>query len=1207
LGSLLAGYTKTLTLTVRLTDTVPATFEEITNEVKVADDGTNGFTGTVSDTDVDDVEAAPKLEISKTDDDDGVEPGDTITYTIAISNTGNQDATGVVVTDTLPLSTTYEGGTAGWAQVGLTRAYTSGVGALGAGETETLTLTLRLTDTLLAGVEAITNAVSAVTDGTNGFTGTVRVTDVDDVAAAPQLAISKTDPVTTVVPGDTITYTIAISNTGNQDATGVVVTDTLPLSTTYEGGTAGWVQVGSTRAYTSAVGALGAGATETLILTARLTDTVLAGVEAITNAVSVVTDGKNGFTGTVSTTEVDAVVAAADLTIGKTDGVTSVLPGQTLTYTLTITNTGNQGATGVVVTDTLPAAAHTDFITASDGGIESGGIVTWPIFNLAGGDRATRTVTLEVKNPAQWPAGVEAITNTVFVLTDGTNGFTGTLGATDVDAIDVAPDLLISKNDYEQTATPGQDLVYELAYLNKGTQVAAGMVITERLPSHTTFDPAGSTVGWQSAGATGVYTLSLGTVPVGVGGAVNFAVTVSDTLPAGVDAITNTVEIGDDGTGGADETPGDNSDQDVDVLVAAPDLVITKDDGLDLVTPGQLVMYTLTISNVGEQGATGVTVSDTLPEDTTLVGASHSGGLSGGVYIWSSFDLGAGQVVTRSLTVELSDTIPADVEAITNTASVADDGANGDDVTPEDNTTDDVDEVEAVPKLALVKTDNRLHVKPGDVLTYTITVKNVGDQNADGLVITDTLPEHTTFIAASPGYVKPDGVVVWSGVALPVGAQAERQVTVRVDESVGPGVTTITNTAEVAGPEGVFDSDTDVDSLVQVPDLVLIKDDGEDSVVAKQIVTYTLTITNAGTGIATDIVVTDTLPEETAFVAASDGGGETSLDSGVVTWPTFALAPGDAVSRTVTVQVAAAVPAGLETITNTASVADDGTHGPDLDPTDNSAEDVDILDAEPLLSIAKSDGRNAVQPGDILTYTLVITNVGTQGAAGVVVTDTLPEHTEFLASSGGVSPVGGEVTWPTFALDAGQVVTQMVSVQLDETLPSSVSAITNTAVAVGDGGLSASAYDVDTVVAAPDLQVVKTDGRAWARPGEVLTYTLLVANLGTQGATGVVVSDTLPANTAFLAASNGGDETSPSSGVVTWPDFPLGVGAVVTRTVTIEVAETWPVGATGVLTNTASLADDGTNGDDPELGNNSDIDITSVWLYQLYMPLISKQ
>jgi uncharacterized repeat protein (TIGR01451 family) len=225
----------------------------------------------------------------------------------------------------------------------------------------------------------------------------------------------------------------------------------------------------------------------------------------------------------------------------------------------------------------------------------------------------------------------------------------------------------------------------------------------------------------------------------------------------------------------------------------------------------------------------------------------------------------------------------------------------------------------------------------------------------------------------------------------------------------------------------------------------------------------------------------------------------------------------------------------------------------------------------------------------------------------VVVTDTLPENTGFLAASGGVSPVGGEVTWPTFALDAGQVVTQMVSVQLDETLPSSVSAITNTAVAVGDGGLSASAHDVDTVVAAPDLQVVKTDGRAWARPGEVLTYTLLVANLGTQGATGVVVSDTLPANTAFLAASNGGDETSPSSGFVTWPDFPLGVGAVVTRTVTVEVAETWPVGATGVLTNTAYVSDDGVNGDDPQLGNNSDTDVTHVGLYQLYMPLISKQ
>jgi uncharacterized repeat protein (TIGR01451 family) len=237
----------------------------------------------------------------------------------------------------------------------------------------------------------------------------------------------------------------------------------------------------------------------------------------------------------------------------------------------------------------------------------------------------------------------------------------------------------------------------------------------------------------------------------------------------------------------------------------------------------------------------------------------------------------------------------------------------------------------------------------------------------------------------------------------------------------------------------------------------------------------------------------------------------------------------------------------------------------------------------------------------------VITNVGTQGATGVVVTDTLPEHAEFVAGSGGVSPVGGEVAWPMFALDVGQVVTQTVSVQLDETLPSSVSAITNTAVAVGDGGLSARAEDVDTVVAAPDLRVSKTDGRAWARPGEVLTYTLTVANLGTQGATGVVVSDTLPANTVLLAASNGGDETSPSSGVVTWPDFPLGVGAVVTRTVTVEVDDTWPEGATGVLTNTAFVSDDGANGDDPQLGNNSDTDITHVWLYQLYMPLISKQ
>ena len=1212
LGSLGPDVTEMLTLTVKVSDTVPAGWTVITNTAVVADDGShfqdndpgdNGATLTTT------VDAAPDLTISKTSE-DAVKPGSTITYTIIVTNAGDQGATGVVVTDTLPLSTTYQGIPPGWSHVTPTSMYTYHVGGLPASYSRTLTLTATLADPVLAGVETVTNTAEVGDDGKNGFTDTVSAEHVDDVVAAPELKISKTDPFTSVVPGQTITYTIAVTNTGNQDATGVVLTETLPVSTTWVDVSA-WQPVSGTNLYTQAVGSLeGGDAVHATTFVVQVDDAPFpAGLDVITNTVSVADDRMNGFTKTVSVENENPLDAAPDLVISKTDGVTTVDPGQTVTYTLTVTNLGTQDATGVVITDTLPLS--TTFNAASGGESESGGMVTWGPVAIAVGKWVTQTVSVTVDDPGIWPAGVKVISNTAQVADDGSNGADlnpDDNQASDVDDITASPDLFITKTDDTASASPGQVLVYELSYLNKGSQHASGVVITETLPDSTTYNDAESTSGWQQVGATDVYTFGVGNLSVGSGGAVDFAVTVSDTLPSGVDVISNTARIGDDGGGGVDLKPSDNTAVDEDVLTAAaaPDLVLSKDDGLDVVTAGQRITYTLTISNVGTQGATGVEVSDELPEHTTFVAASDGGGETSsgsGVVTWPTFDLPAGDAVTRTVSVRTADPIPAGVEAITNTAQVEDDGENGEDLTPGDNTAQDVDAVEAAPIVALVKTDGRLQVKPGDILTYTLTVKNVGQQNADDLVITDTLPAHTTFITASDGGMKVDGKVVWEDVDLAVGAQAERRLTAQVDTSLPPTVTKIVNAAEVAGPEGAYDSAEDEDSLLPVIDLALTKDDGEDVVVAGQPVTYTLTIINGGTGTATGIVLSDTLPASTAFVTATDGA--TRLGN-VVTWPTFDLDRGETETRRVTVRLPEAIPAGVEAITNTASVADDGTHGPDLSPADNQAEDVNVVDAEPDLEIAKENGQDTVKPGEALTYTLTITNTGDQDAAGVVVTDTLPYYTTFLAASGDYEQPNGEVVWKDVAVPVGTPVQRTVTVRVDQALPSGVETITNKAVAAGDG-LFASVEDADTVVAAPDLRVVKTDRRTGARPGEMLTYTLTVDNLGTQPASGVVLTDILPENTSFLGASDGGAETSESSGIVVWPDFSLTVDAVTTRTVTVEIAASWPTGATPVLTNTASVADDGTNGEDPVSANNTDEDVTSIWLQHIYLPLISKQ
>ena len=82
---------------------------------------------------------------------------------------------------------------------------------------------------------------------------------------------------------------------------------------------------------------------------------------------------------------------------------------------------------------------------------------------------------------------------------------------------------------------------------------------------------------------------------------------VDSTIPAGVTELTNEASVRDDGTNGPDPTPPNNTAIDTDTLVAAPDLQVTKTDVRRSAQPGQTLIYTLTISNVGNQGATGVT------------------------------------------------------------------------------------------------------------------------------------------------------------------------------------------------------------------------------------------------------------------------------------------------------------------------------------------------------------------------------------------------------------------------------------------------------------------------------------------------------------------------------------------------------------------------------------------------------------------------
>src|SRR5439155_27458 len=115
---------------------------------------------------------------------------------------------------------------------------------------------------------------------------------------------------------------------------------------------------------------------------------------SLSNTASVTTTTNDPNATNDSATETTAVRAPADLSIVKTDLADPVNAGDDLTYQLVVTNNGPADATGVQISDPLPTG--TTFVSATGGGIESGGTVTWDLGSVANAAMTTVQVTVNV-------------------------------------------------------------------------------------------------------------------------------------------------------------------------------------------------------------------------------------------------------------------------------------------------------------------------------------------------------------------------------------------------------------------------------------------------------------------------------------------------------------------------------------------------------------------------------------------------------------------------------------------------------------------------------------------------------------------------------------------------------------------------------------------------------------------------------------------
>jgi glycosylphosphatidylinositol phospholipase D len=236
------------------------------------------------------------------------------------------------------------------------------------------------------------------------------------------LAITKTDGVTTTTPGGTVTYTIVVTNAGPSNAPGSTVTDTFPAacsSVSYTSVAAGGatgntngpaagniadivdLPVGSSVTYTATC-TISPAATGTLDNTATV---------AATGGATDPDPGNN------SATDSDTLAPQADLTITKTDGVTTATAGGSVTYTITVANAGPSDAPGSTVTDTFPAACSSVSYTSVAAGGATGntpgpaaGNIADTV-NLPAGSSVTYACTCTIS-----PAATGTLTNTATVI-----------------------------------------------------------------------------------------------------------------------------------------------------------------------------------------------------------------------------------------------------------------------------------------------------------------------------------------------------------------------------------------------------------------------------------------------------------------------------------------------------------------------------------------------------------------------------------------------------------------------------------------------------------------------------------------------------------------------------------------------------------------------------------------------------------------------
>ena len=1117
--------------------------------------------------------AEPNISVVKTSDKQKYEYYENATYSIVITNNGNGIAYNITIKDVLPLGLKYTGINStsksnGWVVEfdENTRTFTVNGLNLTVGDKFTFTYKVSFDEWEIDGVkyssigQNFINSVNVAYVSINGTnpnnrTYTTQTTKEVHVTEA-DLSVVKNCNNKVVIAGEDIYYTIIITNNGLDTAQNVKLNEyyhseyLTNLEYSLDGKT--W------NVYNKPIdlGSISSKASKTVYIRGHL-DAGIVDDTILNNTVRVNTTTGELKLDDNEATNIKNVTTLAELHVTKVN-ITEAIAGKIIKYEIVITNNGPSYARDIILKDIYNDSELTNMLYSLDGQSWTRYDASINIGTLANGQNKTILFEGFIKTTVRGNVINKAVIGSSTKLRDNST-------LEDDVAVNVKGDttLDITKVANTTIVNPGDVIKYTVQITAGGLSDSLDVILTDNL-SEMFFDVSKATYSVNGIDK-GVWigNANLGTISSGMTVNVVITVPVKAYVDVGkLNSITNFASVINSDKKAANDT---NI-----VPINVIDLAVNKTANHQNKTYnyGDNVEYVIEIVNNGPGIATDIIATDNLPEGLKFINANVPGGwtlsISNNKITINGEKLANGEKVLITIIAKA---------AKSNTTLINNIKVNGTGFDSNISNNNDSETIKITPlvDLAITKVVDNANPLFDSIITYTITVVNNGPDASTDVVVKDIWPANGLKFITSTGTYNP-ATGIWN-----VGELGSNEIATLTITAKTTAVGKFENKVSVNGTG--YDSNLSNNNAsvnITVPDCVIlnitkvatggiVSEEPNKEVIAGEKITYTVIVSNYGPSVATNVYLTDLFnADELLNMEYNSNGNWVKYNNGI------ALGDIDVTEAVMILFRATVNHSTRGLINNTVKITTDIK---DARGNFEANETVKAIDNSTLV-INKTSNVDAINPGDLFNYTIVITAEGSSDSLGVILTDKLDQS--LLDAQNAVFYVNGNYvgkwngSYNIGTLKTGNSVTVTIEVKA---LNSANKDIFNKAIVENEEGFineSNKTVHVNTV----DLAINKTSDKVTYKYLDNVIYTIVVTNHGSDDSFNVTVRDMLPNTLRFISASGNYD---PVTGI--WFIGHLAKGQSATLTITAQAI--FP----GIITNNANVTG---SGYDVNLTNNHD-------------------